>query len=517
MNSSFSNPKNIDSSNESDKEKAKESDVNNKQKKIDEKSTQTGFSLNKYDLNEHNNHQSINKYNEVNYQPHSINYNNQNERLHVADRAEMPNYYHYVPHYGHSNIYNHTFPDPFHISNFEEIPFDKAQSRKFIDSTKEILKSYSYNGTKKRHRIKISAEQLEILEEKFKENPKPTSSVKKELGKLLNIPAKNIQIWFQNRRAKQRTEKEFLEEIQDARNDGSFPLEYENSFYSLQNNRGYVDQSNRYLQNTNNLYDETYSKYRTNMMLNKDMGNKRMVDKRAIDYPIYNYNPYENRDYANEKFTDHKYAMYPYDFYDRSPEHQIGFENKNENIYNIYSNENINEQQRYINQNRFYPQKRFVGTHETRNYPQNYLKNPVQQIPVINYQNYEAQPSLINTYNKNYSASKEQIKKSDVHSTVLHQITSNNESFYDDTSPDLESITRKQREMLEHENILKANFKMRETQNKNLLNINQKHNTENTGQSQSFIFETYTQTLKDKDDELIKKLNSKKNSSSGDK
>jgi len=55
---------------------------------------------------------------------------------------------------------------------------------------------------KKRHRK--TEYQLRVLEEQFLLNPLPNKTVRDELGKKLGLTTRQVQIWFQNRRAKTR-------------------------------------------------------------------------------------------------------------------------------------------------------------------------------------------------------------------------------------------------------------------------------------------------------------------------
>merc|ERR1711915_15143 len=81
---------------------------------------------------------------------------------------------------------------------------------KFIDSTQEVLKSYNKLKTSKRKRTKLSEEQLNVLESAYRSNHHPTSDVKENMAAKIGIPVKNVQIWFQNRRAKDKSIKEHL-------------------------------------------------------------------------------------------------------------------------------------------------------------------------------------------------------------------------------------------------------------------------------------------------------------------
>lgn len=85
----------------------------------------------------------------------------------------------------------------------------RHKSCKFIDSTNEILKSYKKEP--RRSRIKLTDAQLAELEARFLESHHPSQYVKEDLVKKLEIPIKNIQIWFQNRRAKEKTERQDMQ------------------------------------------------------------------------------------------------------------------------------------------------------------------------------------------------------------------------------------------------------------------------------------------------------------------
>lgn len=91
---------------------------------------------------------------------------------------------------------------------------NRSETMRIIDSTPEILKCYRKISSSKRNRIRLTDEQKDALESVFRENPHPSSETKELLEYKHMIPLKNIQIWFQNRRAKERSieeEKEILE------------------------------------------------------------------------------------------------------------------------------------------------------------------------------------------------------------------------------------------------------------------------------------------------------------------
>ncbi|KAJ2449661.1 hypothetical protein EV183_004771 [Coemansia sp. RSA 2336] len=66
------------------------------------------------------------------------------------------------------------------------------------------LKPNFYNPYHVKHRRRTTKEQLALLEGTFKSTPKPSSEVRKALASKLCMTAREVQIWFQNRRAKQK-------------------------------------------------------------------------------------------------------------------------------------------------------------------------------------------------------------------------------------------------------------------------------------------------------------------------
>ncbi|KAJ1769595.1 hypothetical protein LPJ74_003906 [Coemansia sp. RSA 1843] len=66
------------------------------------------------------------------------------------------------------------------------------------------LKPNFYNPYHVKHRRRTSKDQLALLEGTFKTTPKPSSDLRKQLATALHMSAREVQIWFQNRRAKQK-------------------------------------------------------------------------------------------------------------------------------------------------------------------------------------------------------------------------------------------------------------------------------------------------------------------------
>ncbi|KAJ2143112.1 hypothetical protein IW142_003917 [Coemansia sp. RSA 564] len=66
------------------------------------------------------------------------------------------------------------------------------------------LRPNFYNPYHVKHRRRTTKEQLTLLELTFKTTPKPSSETRKTLATRLGMTAREVQIWFQNRRAKQK-------------------------------------------------------------------------------------------------------------------------------------------------------------------------------------------------------------------------------------------------------------------------------------------------------------------------
>jgi hypothetical protein len=101
---------------------------------------------------------------------------------------------------------------------------------KFIDSTEEIMKNLNRDRIVKRARLKLSYDQICVLESNFRADTHPSHLTKTFLANKLNIPLKNVQIWFQNRRAK---EKIFKDEMSMSEARDNACVEYKMSHQSM--------------------------------------------------------------------------------------------------------------------------------------------------------------------------------------------------------------------------------------------------------------------------------------------
>ncbi|OAG29747.1 hypothetical protein NEDG_00880 [Nematocida displodere] len=84
----------------------------------------------------------------------------------------------------------------------------RGKDVKFIDFTEEIKKSLMGKGLPKNPRIKLEPWQVVQLERVFGEDTHPSHKAKAILSKTLSLPIKSVQIWFQNKRAKEKLRKE---------------------------------------------------------------------------------------------------------------------------------------------------------------------------------------------------------------------------------------------------------------------------------------------------------------------
>ncbi|KZT19078.1 hypothetical protein NEOLEDRAFT_1142590 [Neolentinus lepideus HHB14362 ss-1] len=64
---------------------------------------------------------------------------------------------------------------------------------------------YPYVPNEVKHRKRTSRHQLKVLEATFKDETKPNGALRKRLAQQLEMTPRSVQVWFQNRRAKEKT------------------------------------------------------------------------------------------------------------------------------------------------------------------------------------------------------------------------------------------------------------------------------------------------------------------------
>ncbi|OWR54986.1 lim1 [Danaus plexippus plexippus] len=102
-------------------------------------------------------------------------------------------------------------PDLSH--NGDAKPHEDSEDQGSLDGDPETRDSQAENkspddgngGSKRRGpRTTIKAKQLEILKSAFSQTPKPTRHIREQLAKETGLPMRVIQVWFQNKRSKER-------------------------------------------------------------------------------------------------------------------------------------------------------------------------------------------------------------------------------------------------------------------------------------------------------------------------
>lgn len=74
----------------------------------------------------------------------------------------------------------------------------------FSQTSDGEIRSEYYNPFAVRHRKKTTRQQLEVLERTFETNIRPDTRMRKMLAEQLGMTPRSIQVWFQNRRAKEK-------------------------------------------------------------------------------------------------------------------------------------------------------------------------------------------------------------------------------------------------------------------------------------------------------------------------
>lgn len=103
-------------------------------------------------------------------------------------------------------------------SSYEGIPFLNDDATYYHqqeeEEEEEEVKPYQqgddfrptfYNPFEIKHRRRTSRAQFKVLEKTFLENPKPNASIRRWLAQKLVMTPRGVQVWFQNRRAKEKT------------------------------------------------------------------------------------------------------------------------------------------------------------------------------------------------------------------------------------------------------------------------------------------------------------------------
>lgn len=112
-----------------------------------------------------------------------------------------------------------------HFAGYNPSPSDsslqhhQASPASRVDSSEWKQSSFfSYRPNEVKHRKRTTRQQLKVLEETFRSTQKPDGNVRKSLALQLNMTPRNVQVWFQNRRAKDKTlAKRALRSVEEVR------------------------------------------------------------------------------------------------------------------------------------------------------------------------------------------------------------------------------------------------------------------------------------------------------------
>src|ERR1700733_4093383 len=89
------------------------------------------------------------------------------------------------------------------LSHLEDHPLNiERMFETFHQSPSGDFKPTFYNPFEIKHRRRTTKSQFRLLETSFQENSKPTATSRRALASKLGMTPRAVQVWFQNRRAK---------------------------------------------------------------------------------------------------------------------------------------------------------------------------------------------------------------------------------------------------------------------------------------------------------------------------
>ncbi|KAK7053429.1 hypothetical protein VNI00_004055 [Paramarasmius palmivorus] len=105
------------------------------------------------------------------------------------------------PH-SHSLLQSNFLPNP---HNPPQYPILNTSPDSMDPSAVDFRAFYPYTPNEVKHRKRTTSAQLKVLEGIFKHDTKPNAALRNELAVQLDMTARGVQVWFQNRRAKEKT------------------------------------------------------------------------------------------------------------------------------------------------------------------------------------------------------------------------------------------------------------------------------------------------------------------------
>lgn len=94
--------------------------------------------------------------------------------------------------------------DEFYQQQQQQGDNEEPQSIKSFGQADDFRPTF-YNPFEIKHRRRTSRAQFKVLEKTFLENPKPNAAIRRWLAQKLVMTPRGVQVWFQNRRAKEKT------------------------------------------------------------------------------------------------------------------------------------------------------------------------------------------------------------------------------------------------------------------------------------------------------------------------
>jgi hypothetical protein len=94
---------------------------------------------------------------------------------------------------------------PYAASSAIAFPYDASAPHRADGTEWKQSSFFSYRPNEVKHRKRTTRQQLKVLEETFRTTQKPDGNVRKALAAQLDMTPRNVQVWFQNRRAKDKT------------------------------------------------------------------------------------------------------------------------------------------------------------------------------------------------------------------------------------------------------------------------------------------------------------------------
>ncbi|OAD07885.1 Homeodomain-like DNA binding domain-containing transcription factor [Mucor lusitanicus CBS 277.49] len=106
------------------------------------------------------------------------------------------------------SAYNEGMPflqdeDAFYQHDMQQDDQEDLSNKKFQQG--DDFRPTFYNPFEIKHRRRTSRAQFKVLEKTFLENPKPNAAVRRWLAQKLVMTPRGVQVWFQNRRAKEKS------------------------------------------------------------------------------------------------------------------------------------------------------------------------------------------------------------------------------------------------------------------------------------------------------------------------